>query len=61
MRLPRFLLGVCLGATLGVLLLIGGGMFDNPFTPAPKCPGCAVLTHPYGGCGDQVQGGWICP
>jgi hypothetical protein len=54
-------LGVCLGATLGVLLLIGGGMFDNPFTPAPKCPGCAVLTHPYGGCNEQVATGWICP
>jgi hypothetical protein len=60
-RLTRFLMGMALGVALGVLLLLGAGFLTNPFTPPPACPGCAVLTHPYGGCGEQVQGGFICP
>jgi hypothetical protein len=54
-------MGMALGVALGVLLLLGAGFLTNPFTPPPACPGCAVLTHPYGGCGEQVQGGFICP
>jgi hypothetical protein len=50
-----------LGLFLGVVLFLGAGLAQNPFTPAPKCPGCAVLIHPYGGCNEAVQGGWICP
>jgi hypothetical protein len=50
-----------IGLFLGVALFLGAGLLNNPLAPAPKCPGCAVLTHPYGGCNEAVQGGWICP
>jgi hypothetical protein len=28
-----------LGLFLGVALFLGAGLLNNPFTPAPKCPG----------------------
>lgn len=49
---------IILGTLLGVALFLIGGITWQP--PAPKCPGCAVLTHPYGGCNEAVQGGFIC-
>ena len=50
-----------LGLILGVVMFLAAGMFNNPFVPPPNCPGCAVLTHPYGSCNEVVRGGWVCP
>lgn len=48
-----------LGLLLAVVLLLAGGLVVVP--PAAGCPRCAVLTHPWQGCGETVQGGYICP
>jgi hypothetical protein len=50
-----------LGMALGVVLFLGAGLVNNPFTGPPACPTCAVLTHAYGNCNEAVQGGYICP
>lgn len=52
---------VVLGLFFGVVLFLGAGLVNNPFTPPPACPGCAVLTQPWSGCTEAVQGGYICP
>ena len=55
----RFLVGICLGVTLGIAMLLAGGIGVLPASPA--CPHCAVLTQPWHSCNEAVQGGWICP
>ena len=58
MRVLHAFVGLCLGAVLGLTLLIAGGL-QTP--AAPACPHCAVLAQPYGGCNEAVANGWVCP
>lgn len=57
------LLLVMLGFVLGVLLVVVGGVVGGYLGnngPPPVCH-CVVLTHPFYGCDEAVQGGYICP
>ena len=58
MSVTHFLVGICLGAMLGVVLLVAGGL---PAPAPPACHGCAVLSQPWHGCDEHVANGWICP
>lgn len=60
MRLVHLSIGIACGVMFGVMLLLVGGITVNG-SPTPRCPGCAVLTHPYGSCNEAVVGGYICP
>ena len=50
------LLGVLLGCLMPFVGALAGVHSEGPY----PCQGCAVLAHPYPGCDEAVQGGWIC-
>jgi hypothetical protein len=57
-----FVVAFVIGALLGLVLLVAGGVATTP--PPPQCPHCAVVSpqvHPLPGCyPEAVVGGYIC-